>query len=117
MHLFSFRPFPLNGGRVCLCICVLSHKICVSICVHLQGVRAKALHLRLYNTSLSHIPENLFQELGRVQNISIDVSGNNKALKKQLNPNTAQHPLESERVYLTDLKISGNSFTCDCEIG
>lgn len=88
-----------------------------SLFLYLQGVRAKALHLRFYNTSLSHVPANLFHELGRVQNISIDVSGNNKALKKQLNPNTAQHPLESERVYLTDLKISGNSFTCDCEIG
>lgn len=55
--------------------------------------------------------------MGRVQNISIDVNKNNKALTKLFNPNTAQRPLESERVYLTDLKIAGNSLSCDCEIG
>lgn len=52
-----------------------------------------------------------------MQNISIDVSNNNNAMTKQFNPNTAQRPLEAERVYLTDLKIAGNSFSCDCEIG
>lgn len=83
----------------------------------LQGVQSKSLHLRLYNTSITSIPENAFRQLGRVQNISIDVSNNNKALTKQFNPNTAQRPLEAEQVYLTDLKIAGNSFSCDCDIG
>lgn len=85
--------------------------------VNLQGVQSKSLHLRLYNTSIASIPEKAFQQLGRVENISIDVSSNNKALNKQPNPNTAQRPLESERVYLTDLKIAGNSLSCDCDIG
>lgn len=89
--------------------------VCVRMCV--QGVQSKSLHLRLYNTSITRIPEAVFRQLGRVQNISIDVSSNNNALVQQPNPNTAQRPLESERVYLTDLKIAGNSFTCDCDIG
>ncbi|XP_055324765.1 chaoptin [Sitodiplosis mosellana] len=83
----------------------------------LQGVQSKSLHLRLFNTSITSIPEKAFRQLGRVQNISIDVSNNNKALTKQFNPNTAQRPLEAERVYLTDLKIAGNSFSCDCDVG
>lgn len=83
----------------------------------LQGVQSKSLLLRLYNTSISSIPENLFRQMGRVQNISIDVSNTNKALTRQYNPNTAQRPLEAEHVYLTDLKIAGNSFSCDCDIG
>lgn len=82
-----------------------------------QGAQSKSIHLRLYNTSITSVPENLFRQLGRVQNISIDVSNNNKALTKLYNPNTAQRPLQSEHVYLTDLKIAGNSFSCDCEIG
>lgn len=33
------------------------------------------------------------------------------------NPNTATAPLMSEKVFLTDLKVSGNSLNCDCGIG
>ncbi|XP_031631630.1 chaoptin isoform X2 [Contarinia nasturtii] len=83
----------------------------------LNGVQSKSLHLQLFNTSITSIPENAYRQLGRVQNISIDVSNNNKALTKQFNPNTAQRPLEAELVYLTDLKIAGNTLSCDCDVG
>lgn len=71
----------------------------------------------MYNTSITSLSENLFRRMGRVQNISIDVSFNNGALNKIQNPNTAQRPLESEKVYLTDIKIAGSKLNCNCEIG
>lgn len=55
--------------------------------------------------------------MGEAQNISLDVSQKNSKLSKISNPNTGIMPHMPDKVFLTDLKISGNSINCDCSIG
>lgn len=83
----------------------------------LQGVLSPSLEFVLHNTSISNIPENMFRNSKNIHNISIDVSFHNELLSKLPNPNTAQRPHHSERIYLNEVKISGNAFSCDCSIG
>lgn len=81
------------------------------------GLKARSLHLTLFNTSISKIPDLLFQRLGKVQNVSLDMRYNNIGLSSIPNPNSARHPFMAEKVFLTNMKISGNTLNCDCGIG
>jgi hypothetical protein len=81
----------------------------------LQGVRHKSLHFTLYNTSVETLPQSLFQQVNWVQNLSIDVRGN--SLRSLENPNTGDFPGVANTMFTTDLKLKGNKWTCDCQIG
>lgn len=82
-----------------------------------SGLKSRSLHLTLFNTSISRIPDLLFQRLGNVQNVSLDLRYNNYGLSSIPNPNSARHPFMAEKVFLTNMKISGNTLSCDCGIG
>lgn len=82
-----------------------------------QGLQSRSLHFALFNTSLSKVPDLLFQHLGKVQNVSLELDPNNLALSSIPNPNSARRPFMAEKVFLTNMKISGNSLSCDCGVG
>ncbi|XP_062700932.1 chaoptin-like isoform X2 [Aedes albopictus] len=84
----------------------------------LKGVQSVSLHVSLYNTSIADLPDNFFKNIGKsVRNISLDLEYSNDLLKAFPNPNSAHYLHLPEHVFLTDLHISGNSLSCDCEIG
>ncbi|EAT32230.1 AAEL015659-PA [Aedes aegypti] len=84
----------------------------------LKGIQSVYLHLSLYNTSIVDLPSNFFKNIGKaVRNISLDLEYSNDQLKALPNPNSAHYLHLPEHVFLTDLHISGNSLSCDCEIG
>ncbi|XP_065076627.1 chaoptin-like isoform X2 [Ochlerotatus camptorhynchus] len=84
----------------------------------LKGIQTASLHVSLYNTSMADLPNNFFKNIGKsVRNISLDLEFNNDLLKALPNPNSAHYLHLPEHVFLTDLRISGNSLSCDCEIG
>lgn len=72
--------------------------------------------MTIRNTSLTTIP-NLFRNLGGAENISIDVHHGNDKLGKIPNPNTGNIPNIPDAVFLTDLKLSSTSLSCDCGVG
>lgn len=82
-----------------------------------RGIQSPYLHISLVNTSISNLPITLFRDLGEVQNISIDVRGDNEKLTQISNPNSAIAPHTADKVFLTDIKVSGNALNCDCGIG
>ncbi|XP_055618814.1 chaoptin [Toxorhynchites rutilus septentrionalis] len=84
----------------------------------LQGIQSADLHVSFFNTSLAGLPTDLFKNMGKfVRNISLDLEYNNRLLKSVPNPNTAHYLHLPENMFLTDLRISGNSLVCDCELG
>lgn len=84
----------------------------------LKGVQSVSLHVSLYNTSIADLPDKFFKNIGKsVRNISLDLEYSNDLLKAFPNPNSAHYLHLPEHVFLTDLHISGNSLSCDCEIG
>lgn len=82
----------------------------------LQGIQSPAIHLTLFNTTLSGLPENMFQNID-IYNISIEIDSNNKKLTSIPNPNSAEYPNMPDSVLLTDLRIQYTTLACDCEIG
>ncbi|KAL1381418.1 hypothetical protein pipiens_013476 [Culex pipiens pipiens] len=84
----------------------------------LKGLQSSSVQVSFHNTSLANFPSNFFKNIGKtVRNISLDLEYNNQLLKSVPNPNSAHYLHLPEHVFLTDLKISGNSLACDCEIG
>lgn len=83
----------------------------------LKGIQSPMLHVVFRNTSLTSLPDNLFNQLEHVRNITVHFEQSNKQLKKITNPNTAHFPNLAERTYLTDLDIDEMSLGCDCELG
>uniref|UniRef100_A0A1Q3FSG3 Putative conserved secreted protein n=1 Tax=Culex tarsalis TaxID=7177 RepID=A0A1Q3FSG3_CULTA len=84
----------------------------------LKGLQSSSVYVTFRNTSLASFPSNFFKNIGKnVRNISLDLEDNNQLLKSVPNPNSAHYLHLPEHVFLTDLKISGNSLACDCEIG
>ncbi|XP_055525782.1 chaoptin [Wyeomyia smithii] len=84
----------------------------------LTGLQSSSLYLTFFNTSLANLPTNFFKNLGKtVRNISLNLESSNQLLKSVPNPNSAHYLHLPEHVFLTDLKISGNALSCDCEIG
>lgn len=83
----------------------------------LNGIQSPVLHVAFKNTSITNLPEKLFNNLEHVRNITVDFDHTNKQLRKISNPNTAHFPNIAERTYLTDFDIDGLSLGCDCELG
>ncbi|XP_055588501.1 chaoptin isoform X2 [Uranotaenia lowii] len=84
----------------------------------LKGVQAANLEITFYNTSLASLPSNFFKNIGKaVRNISLDLEYSNDLLQSVPNPNSAHFLHLPEYVFLTNLRISGNTLACDCELG
>ncbi|XP_062537568.1 chaoptin [Armigeres subalbatus] len=84
----------------------------------LRGIQSVSLHVSLYNTSIADLPNDFFKNIGKsVRNISLDLEYSNDQLKALPNPNSAHYLHLPEHLFLTSLHISGNSLSCDCEIG
>ncbi|CAH1114704.1 unnamed protein product [Psylliodes chrysocephalus] len=82
----------------------------------LNGVRSPVFHLGVHNTSIMKLVSNLFEDLAHVKNISVDVR-NNDALQNLLNPSRGYKPNLYRKPFLIELKITGNKWTCDCDLG
>ncbi|XP_071444746.1 chaoptin isoform X2 [Hetaerina americana] len=82
----------------------------------LEGIRGPVLHLSVHNTSIDKLPTSLFRNMGRVRNISLDVRNNSK-LRSVGNPSNAEFPGVHRKTFLTSLRMSGNPWNCDCELG
>lgn len=84
----------------------------------LLGVRAPSLHIALRNTSVARLPVALFRRLGDARNVSVDVRFGNAQLTALGNPSSASAPHGAGRkVFLTEMRVSGAQFSCDCGIG
>lgn len=83
----------------------------------LLGIRSPFLQINLLNTSLTTLPSNIFRYLGRTENISLSLNNGNEMLQNIPNPNSAQVPQMAEKVFLIDLRLSGNQLVCDCSLG
>lgn len=59
----------------------------------------------------------MFDRVGNVYNISIEIDSNNKKFNSIPNPSSASYPNMPDRVLLTKLIIHYTSLSCDCEIG
>ncbi|XP_057660248.1 chaoptin isoform X3 [Diorhabda carinulata] len=82
----------------------------------LNGVRSPVLHFGVHNTSIKNLPSTMFDNIKRVTNLTIDVS-NNQDLQHLLNPSKGNIPNLYQKPFLTDLDITGNKWTCDCDLG
>ena len=80
-------------------------------------MRSPFLYIQVFNTSLTGFTMDFFRHMGRVRNISIDIRYNNLQMKMIPNPNTGSVPYLPHSVFLTDLKMSGSSLNCDCQLG
>lgn len=84
----------------------------------LQGVRSPYLHIALWNTSVAKLPVALFRRLGDARNVSVDVRFGNEQLMTVGNPSSAMGPHgPGRKVFLTEMRVSGTQFSCDCGIG
>jgi hypothetical protein len=63
------------------------------------------------------LPSTIFEKIGNVYNISIEIDSNNKKFNALPNPSSAHYPNHPDKVFLTDLNIHQTSLSCDCEIG
>ncbi|XP_048520977.1 chaoptin isoform X2 [Dendroctonus ponderosae] len=82
----------------------------------LQGVKFPDLHICLRNTSIIRVPGELFKNIGSAKNLTVDVR-DNKDLKSLMNPSTGPKPDLFKKTFLKDLKIMGNRWDCDCDLG
>lgn len=81
-----------------------------------QGVQYPQLHVCITNTSLIKLSDDFFKNIGHAKNLSVDVR-NNHELKVLMNPSTGSKPDLYRKTFLKDLKMSGNRWTCDCDLG
>lgn len=85
------------------------------ICL-LQGVRSLTLHFTLRNTSVTKIPREIFLNSGWARNISIGLYDNNQ-LQQLGNPSTGGRPNLPSKLFLVDLRMRKNKWSCDCNLG
>lgn len=64
---------------------------------------------------MEQIPKAVFQQAGHVRALRLDVRHN--TLRKLGNPNTAVQPSMPRKMFLIDLKMAENKWSCDCELG
>ncbi|VEN62556.1 unnamed protein product [Callosobruchus maculatus] len=91
----------------------LSWKISLSV---VKGVRSPVLHFCVRNTSILKISSNIFQNAGWAKNLTVDVRDNG-ALQTLNNPSTGSRPDLYRKTFLMDLKLTGNRWSCDCDLG
>ncbi|XP_066248274.1 chaoptin [Euwallacea similis] len=82
----------------------------------LEGVRFPELHICIRNTSIMKVPADFFRNIGVARNVTVDVR-NNRDLKGLMNPSTGSRPDLFRKTFLKDLKMSGNRWDCDCDLG
>nr|XP_022919332.1 chaoptin isoform X1 [Onthophagus taurus] len=81
----------------------------------LDGVKNPQVHFGLKNTSVDHIPEDTFNFIPIIRNISLTLKDNLK-LKSVPSPFSTDRPGDSNKPFLIDLDLSG-SYICDCSLG
>ncbi|KAL1506530.1 hypothetical protein ABEB36_005874 [Hypothenemus hampei] len=82
----------------------------------LMGIKSPELYICIRNTSIMKIPSNFFKNTGRARNLSIDVR-DNPDFRTLMNPSTGSQPGLFKKTFLKNLKIMGNRWDCDCDIG
>ncbi|KAJ8916973.1 hypothetical protein NQ315_008373 [Exocentrus adspersus] len=82
----------------------------------LQGIRSPNLYFCVRNTSILKMNSQLFTNLRFVKNISIDVRDNGP-MQNLINPSSGYKPDLYKKPFLVDLKITGNKWSCDCDLG
>ncbi len=92
-----------------------------------QRLRSRRLHLRFVPSGRLHVDRDLFLNLGRVQNLSVEVAdGGRSSSAHNLsahatdprhlgNPVTTYAPSHPRAVFLRQLRIGGNRWGCDCD--
>ncbi|XP_018024567.1 chaoptin [Hyalella azteca] len=82
----------------------------------LDMLTSRQLRLTFLRTGLTYVPHELFTNLGRVRFVA--VAAHNNSLTGLGEPyTTVNYPGVRGSVFLTDLSMSQNKWTCDCGIG
>ncbi|PSN49296.1 Chaoptin [Blattella germanica] len=76
-----------------------------------KGVRSPRLHFTLRNTSVEMLPRTLFQQTNWIRNLSLDIRNN--SLFSIGNPNTGEFPGAPKSMFLKEMQLTGNRWTCD----
>jgi hypothetical protein len=63
------------------------------------------------------LPPKIFERVGGIYNISIDINSNNKKINSIPNPNSAMYPNQPDAVLLTKVNMHYTTLSCDCDIG
>lgn len=79
----------------------------------LDGVRYPQFQFTVHNTGLLTVPKNLFDDLYFIKNLSLSIKGNNN-LQYFGNPLTAAKPGIRQRIFLLDVSMEANKWSCDC---
>lgn len=80
-----------------------------------KDVQARSLTLRLRNNRVKEIGRNVFQNMGQVRWLQLDLVHNE--LSSIAEPSTTLYPGTSNSVFLTSIQMSGNPWNCDCTVG
>ncbi|CAK9809946.1 chp [Anthophora quadrimaculata] len=81
----------------------------------LKGIRNPHLHFGMYNTSVSSVPKNMFENAEWVRNVTIHLHHND--VRTLHNPSNGYKPGVPGKRFLLKLTVAGSYFTCDCDIG
>lgn len=79
----------------------------------LDGVRYPQFHFTVHHTGLMTVPKNLFDDLHFIKNLSLNIKENSN-LQYFGNPLTAAKPEVRQRIFLLDVSMGGNKWSCDC---
>lgn len=80
-----------------------------------QGVRNPYLHFELYNTSVAIIPREIFSNVQRVRNVTVEI--HNSDTRTLHNPSSGHKPGVPGKRFLMKLRLASNYLNCDCNIG
>lgn len=112
-YIFSEKLISSEGrGRIFICY----YSFSVRTANLFQGVRSPTLRLSVQNTSLSRVSLDVFKNLQRVQNISVDLF-NNPQFQNLDNPSTGGKPGLSGKTFLTEISMGNNQWKCNCDLG
>ncbi|XP_046462597.1 chaoptin-like [Daphnia pulex] len=81
----------------------------------LKDIQGKSLTLTLRDNSVTELSRALFQNLGNVRWLQLDIRHNK--LSSVAEPSTTIHPGTSGSVFLTQLHMADNPWSCDCSVG
>ena len=88
---------------------------CINWSFVFQGVQAKSLTLALRNNGIKELNRDLFQNLGQVRWLQLELRHN--ALTSIAEPSTSLYPGTGDSVFLTSLYMSNNPWSCSCAVG
>ncbi|KAG7188013.1 hypothetical protein KM043_017656 [Ampulex compressa] len=81
----------------------------------LRGMRNPHLHFGMYNTSVSSVPKDMFNNAQWVRNVTVYL--HRSEVRTLHNPSNGHKPGVPGKRFLMKLTVAGNYFTCDCDIG